>query len=55
MKTTNDVVLELIDRDAEAEDLEMLVSQIKAIIYSPFRNNEMKLADIKKEIQEAGY
>jgi hypothetical protein len=53
--TSNDVVLELLDKNAEAEDLEMLVSQIKAIIYSPFRPEEMKISDIKKEIKEAGY
>jgi hypothetical protein len=53
--TSNDVVLELLDKNAEAEDLEMLVSQIKAIIYSPFRSAEMKVSDIRKEIKEAGY
>ena len=55
MKTTNDVVLELMDRDAEAEDLEALVADIKATIYSPFQSEEMKVKFIKKAIQEAGY
>jgi hypothetical protein len=55
MKTTNDVVLELLDRDKEAEKLEALVANIKAIIYSPFSNEEMKIKFIKKAIEEAGY
>ena len=55
MKTTNDVVLELMDRNAEAEDLEALVADIKATIYSPFQSDEMKLKFIKKAIEEAGY
>ena len=55
MKTTNDVVLELIDRDGEAEDLEALVADIKATIYSPFQSEEMKVKFIRKAIQEAGY
>jgi hypothetical protein len=55
MKTTNDVVLELMDRDAEAEDLEALVADIKATIYSPFQSEEMKVKFIRKAIQEAGY
>ncbi len=53
--TSNDAVLHLLDKNAEAEDLEQLISQIKAIIYSPFRPEEMKISDIKKEIKEAGY
>jgi hypothetical protein len=55
MKTTNDVVLELIDRDGEAEALEALVADIKATIYSPFQSEEMKVKFIRKAIQEAGY
>jgi hypothetical protein len=55
MKTTNDVVRELIDRDAEAEGLEALVADIKATVYSPFRSDEIKLRHIKEAIQEAGY
>jgi hypothetical protein len=55
MKTTNDVVMELLDRDAEAEDLEALVADIKATVYSPFQSEEMKIKFIKKAIKEAGY
>ena len=55
MKTTNDVVLELLNRDAEAEDLEALVADIKATVYSPFQSEEMKLKFIKKAIEKAGY
>jgi len=53
--TSNDAVLELMDRNAEAEDLEALVADIKATIYSPFQSEEMKVKFIKKAIQEAGY
>jgi hypothetical protein len=55
MKTTNDVVLELIDRDAEAEDMEALIADIKATVYSPFSNDWIKIKFIKKAIEEAGY
>ena len=55
MKTTNDVVLELMDRNAEAEDLEALVADIKATMHSSFLSDEMKLRFIKKNIEEAGY
>ena len=55
MKTTNDVILELIDRDGEAENLEALVADIKATIYSPFSNEEMKIKFIKKAIEKAGF
>ena len=55
MKSTNDIVMELLDRDAEAEDLEALVADIKATVYSPFQSEEMKLKFIKKAIEEAGY
>ena len=55
MKSTNDVVMELLDRDAEAEDLEALVADIKATVYSPFQNDWMKLKFIKKAIEDAGY
>jgi len=55
MKTSNDVVLELIDRNAEAEDLEALVADIKATMHSPFQSADMKLRFIKKAIEEAGY
>jgi len=53
--TSNDAVLELMDRNAEAEDLEALVADIKATIYSPFQNDWMKLKFIKKAIEDAGY
>jgi hypothetical protein len=55
MKTTNDVVRELIDRDGEAEKLEALVADIKATVYSPFSNDWVKLKFIKKAIEDAGY
>jgi hypothetical protein len=55
MKTTNDVVLELLVRDGEAEKLEALVADIKATVYSPFQSEEMKIKFIKKAIEKAGF
>ena len=55
MKTTDDIVMELLDRDAEAEDLEALVADIKATVYSPYSNDWIKIKFIKKAIEEAGY
>ena len=55
MKSTNDIVMELLDRDAEAEDLEALVADIKATTYSPFSNDWVKIKFIKKAIEKAGF
>ena len=55
MKSTNDIVMELLDRDAEAENLEALIADIKATVYSPFSNEEMKVKFIKKAIEKAGF
>lgn len=46
---------ELIEQAELAIKLEALVANIKAIIYSPFLFEEMKLKFIKKAIEEAGY
>lgn len=55
MKTTNDVVKELIDQSDKAERLEAVVADIKATVYSPFSDDFIKVKFIKKTIEEAGY
>jgi hypothetical protein len=55
MKTTNDIIQELIDRDTRAEELEALVADIKATTYSPFSNDWVKIKFIKKAIEKAGF
>jgi hypothetical protein len=45
---------ELIEMAEIASKLEDLVSQIKAVTYSPFQSDEMKIKFIRKEIQDAG-
>jgi len=49
------MLVESSDRAAEADDLEALVADIKATVYSPFQNDWMKLKFIKKAIEDAGY
>jgi hypothetical protein len=49
------MLVESSDRAAEADDLEALVADIKATVYSPFQSDDMKLKFIKKAIEEAGY
>lgn len=46
---------ELIEQAELAMKLEQLVSQIKAMTYSPFLTDAMKLKEIKREIQNAGF
>jgi hypothetical protein len=55
MKTTNDVVKELIDQSDKAEKLEAVLADIKATVYSPFSNDFIKIKFIKKAIREAGF
>lgn len=52
---SNEILFDHEDRTAEAEDLEALVADIKATVYSPFQNDWMKLKFIKKAIEDAGY
>jgi hypothetical protein len=51
----DEVSSELIEMAEIASKLEDLVSQIKAITYSPFQSDEMKIKFIRKEIQDAGF
>jgi len=62
MKTTSEMVDsisssadELIEMAELAMKLEALVADIKATIYSPFSNEEMKIKFIKKAIEKAGF
>ena len=55
MKTTNDVVKELIDQSDKAEKLEAVLADIKATVYSPFSNDWIKIKFIKKAIEGAGF
>jgi hypothetical protein len=43
------------DRSAEADDLEALVADIKAILFSPFQSVDMKITNCKLAIEKAGY
>jgi hypothetical protein len=54
-KYVDEILFDHMDRSAEADDLEALVADIKATVYSPFQNDWMKLKFIKKAIEEAGY
>lgn len=55
MKSTNDLIHELMERDDQASDLEDMVAAIKSIIESPYTSDEYKINLIKKEIQDYGY
>ena len=43
------------DEEARADELEDLVAKIKSTIESPYLSDSMKLKEIHREIQEAGY
>ncbi len=51
----DEVSSELIEMAEIASKLEDLVSQIKAVTYTPFLSDEMKLKSIRREIQDAGF
>jgi hypothetical protein len=55
MKTTNDIVQELIEQAELAMKLEAVVADIKATIYSPFSDDSFKVKCIKKAIEKAGF
>lgn len=48
MKTTNDLIMELMERDNQASDLEGCIAEIKSTLESPFYSDEFKLRDIRK-------
>lgn len=55
MKSTNDVILEYMDRSDEADDMEALIAEIKSALESPFYSDEFKLKTIRKAIIDYGY
>lgn len=55
MKSTNDIVLEYMDRSDEADDMEALIADIKSALESPFYSDEFKLKTIRKSITDYGY
>jgi hypothetical protein len=65
MKSTNDIIQELIDRSDEADELieqaelamklEAVVADIKATLYSPFQPIDMKITNCKLAIERAGF
>lgn len=48
MKSTNDLIHELMERDDQASDLEDCIAEIKSTLESPFYSDEFKLRDIRK-------
>ena len=55
MKTTNDLVMELMERDDQASDMEDLIAAIKSTLESPFYSDEFKLKDIRKNLDDYGF
>ena len=55
MKTTNDLVMELMERDDQASDMEDLIAAIKSTLESPFYSDEFKLKDIRKTLDDYGF
>lgn len=48
MKSTSDLVHELMERDDQASDMEDCIAEIKSTLESPFYSDEFKLKDIRK-------
>lgn len=48
MKSTNDLIMELMERDDRASDMEDCIVEIKSTLESPFYSDEFKLNDIRK-------
>jgi len=55
MKSTSDLVMELMERDDQASDMEDLIAEIKTTLESPFYSDEFKLKEIRKSIIDYGY
>ena len=55
MKTTNDLVMELMERDDQASDMEDLIAEIKSTLESSFYSDEFKLKDIRKTLDDYGF
>jgi hypothetical protein len=52
MKTSNDVVMELLERDNQASDYEDLIADIKSTLESPFTSDETKLKYIRQSFRD---
>lgn len=50
MKTTSDLIHELMERDDQASDLEDCIAEIKDALESPFYSDEFKLKSIRKTL-----
>ena len=55
MKTSNDLVMELMVRKEQASDMEHLIAEIKSTLESPFFTDEFKLKDIRKTLVDYGF
>lgn len=55
MKSTNNLVMELMERDDQASDMEDLIAEIKSTLESPFYSDEFKLKDIQKTLVDYGF
>ena len=55
MKTTNDLVMELMERDDQASDMEDCIAEIKSTLESAFYSDEFKLRDIRKTLVDYGF
>jgi hypothetical protein len=55
MKTTSDLVYELMERDDQASDMEDCIAEIKTTLESPFYSDEFKLRDIRKILVDYGF
>jgi len=55
MKTTSDLIHELMDRDDQASDMEDMIAEIKTIIESSYTTSDYKIELIKKELDSYGF
>jgi hypothetical protein len=55
MTTSNDVIMELMERQDQASDMEDLIAEIKSTLESPFYSDEFKLKDIRKSLVDYGF
>ena len=55
MKTTSDLIHELMDRDDQASDMEDCIAEIKSALESPFYSDEYKLKEIRKTLVDYGF
>ena len=51
MKTTNDLVMELMERDDQASDMEDLIADIKSTLQSQYMSDAMKLKCMRQSFK----